>query len=511
MNAPAPQADATLTGWSLALASGVLAFANLMAVLDITIANVSVPYIAGGLAVSANEGTWVITSYGVAEAIAVPLTGWLAARFGPIRVFMSAMIGFGICSALCGIAPSFGMLVAFRVLQGFIGGPMIPLSQTLLLQIFPKQKAPQAMNLWAVGTVIGPVLGPILGGVLCDTWSWPWIFWVNVPATIIGAYIFWRTAGKRTTQTVRKPIDVIGLLLLVVWVGSLQIILDKGHELDWFGSPFIRSLSVMAAVGFGLFLIWELTDKHPIVDLTVFAARGYGIMLVVLCLCFGGYFASVVMSPLWMQSTMGYTATYAGVPTAMTGFTVLLLTGFVRKQMARHDNRGLICFGVLMLGAAMAWRSTFATNVTIYRIGLSHAFMGVGLAFFILPVFSTALGTLRPEQIAAGAGLLAFCRTTATAFAASLITTGWTDAATHNRSLILERLDDRLALEATSAAFSSVQDQLYKLNDLVQEQSVMLATNEMYALIANILFVIAFSVWLAPKAKQGAGAGAGGH
>jgi DHA2 family multidrug resistance protein len=505
------EANRPLSGLPLVLASGVLAFANLMAVLDVTIANVSVPYIAGGLAVSANEGTWVITSYGVAEAIAVPLTGWLAVRFGPIKVFMSAMIGFGICSALCGVASSFGALVAFRVLQGFIGGPMIPLSQTLLLQIFPKEKTGQAMNLWAVGTVIGPVLGPILGGVLCDTWSWPWIFWVNVPATIIGAYIFWRTVGARPTQTVRKPIDVVGLTLLIIWVGSLQIILDKGHELDWFGSPFICGLSVLAAIGFGLFLIWELTDAHPIVDLSVFAARGYGIMLVVLCLCFGGYFASVVMSPLWMQSVMGYTATYAGAPTAATGFTVLLLTGFVRKQMARYDNRGVICFGILMLGAAMAWRSTFATNVTISRIALSHAFMGLGLAFFILPVFSMALSTLRPEQIAAGAGMLAFCRTTATAFAASLITTGWTDASTRNRSLILERLDDRLALDATSAALGSVQEQLYTLNGMVQEQSVMLATNEMYALIATILFLLAFSVWLAPKPKPGAAAGAGGH
>ncbi|HVE00485.1 MAG TPA: DHA2 family efflux MFS transporter permease subunit, partial [Sphingomicrobium sp.] len=228
----------------LALSCLVLAFTNFMVVLDTTIANVSVAHIAGGLGISSSEGTWVITSYAVAEAICVPLTGWLAKRFGTVRVFALGMAGFGVFSLLCGMAWSLGSLIAFRIGQGLCGGPLMPISQTLLLSIFPKEKHAQATGIWAMTTIVAPILGPILGGTISDNWGWHWIFFINVPIAVIcsaGAMLLLRKAETRVEKT---PIDKVGMALLVLWVGALQLMLDLGREHDWFGDPFIVALAV---------------------------------------------------------------------------------------------------------------------------------------------------------------------------------------------------------------------------------------------------------------------------
>jgi MFS transporter, DHA2 family, multidrug resistance protein len=283
-----------LTGPALIIVSILLGLANTVAVLDITIANVSLPHIAGSFGVTTHEATWVITGYAIAEAITVPLTGWLVRRFGTVKVFVVAVSGFGLFSLLCGLSPNFDTLVPMRVLQGLSGGPMIPLTQTLLLQVYSKDKAGAAMGVWALGSVIGPVLGPILGGYICDNASWPWIFFINVPFTVLAGVLCWRFLRHRETTTERAPIDFVGLGLLVLWVGSLQIVLEKGREFDWLASPFIVALTIVAFIAFGVFLIWELTDEHPIVDLRVFATPGFGLSVAILCTVFGGFFANEV-------------------------------------------------------------------------------------------------------------------------------------------------------------------------------------------------------------------------
>src|SRR5687767_928239 len=228
-----------LTGPALYIAAILIGLGNFLVVLDTTIANVSIPTIAGNLGVSSAQGTWVITSYAVAEAITVPLTGWLAGRFGVVRVFVTCLMGFGFCSMLCGIAPSFSMLVLFRVMQGLCGGPMMPMSQTLLMSIFPKDKAAQALGIWSMTIVVAPICGPLLGGYISDNLHWSWIFLINVPVAAGISLLALRMFKSRETPTRRVPVDYVGLILLVVFVGSLQIMLDKGKELDWFGSPVI--------------------------------------------------------------------------------------------------------------------------------------------------------------------------------------------------------------------------------------------------------------------------------
>src|SRR5215469_8394337 len=260
----------SLQGGMLWVAGIVLALANFVAVLNMTIANVTVPNIAGALGAGSSQGTWVITSYAVAEAITVPLTGWLAGRFGAVRLFCIAVLLFGVFSLLCGLSTSLFMLLGMRVLQGMAGGPLMALSQTLLLRIFPKSQSMQAMGLWAMTTLLAPVVGPVLGGWLCDNYTWSYVFLINVPMALSFGVIAWSLLKRYQDPAVLKPVDRIGMLLLIIWVGALQIMLDEGKDKDWFSSMEIRVLAAIAVIGFLAFLIWELTEKNPIVDLRVF-------------------------------------------------------------------------------------------------------------------------------------------------------------------------------------------------------------------------------------------------
>src|SRR5437762_4256161 len=240
--APAPVNGASLpplTGGALVLGSVALSLATFMNVLDLSIANVSIPAISGDLGVSPNQGTWVITSFGVANAISLPLTGWLTRRYGQVRLFLAAVVLFVIASFLCALAPSIEFVILFRVLQGAVAGPMIPLSQSLLLASYPKSRAGMALALWAITTLVAPVVGPVLGGWITDNISWPWIFYINVPVGIGAALVTWGIYHRRETPTARVPVDTVGLGLLVIWVGALQVLLDQGRDLDWFNSAAI--------------------------------------------------------------------------------------------------------------------------------------------------------------------------------------------------------------------------------------------------------------------------------
>jgi DHA2 family multidrug resistance protein len=503
---------APLAGGTLILAGFLLAVGNFMVVLDTTIANVSVPSIAGGLAVSSSQGTWVITSYSVAEAIVVPLTGWLAGRFGAVRVFLLGMLGFGLFSALCGLAPSLSWLVAFRVLQGVCGGPIMPMSQTLLMRIFPPSQRAQAMGLWSMTTVVAPILGPILGGTLCDGIGWQWIFYINVPVVAVCAFFAWRTLRHHDTPTERRPIDLVGLALLITFVGSLQIMLDRGKELDWFGSPVIIGLAIIAAVGFAAFLIWELTDANPIVNLRVFRHRGFSTAVVTISLTFGAFFSSVVLIPLWLQTNMGYTATWAGYATAFGGMLAVVMSPIVAKLIGRIDARALVTFGVLTLGALSLYRSQLASNANFWFIALPFLAQGFAIPFFFIPTNQIALSAVPPNETAAAAGLSNFLRTTAAAFATSIITTLWENAGNSNHAELAGRLNDTGGVINTFTSAGLNPDQaLGQLDGILQGQSVMLATDQMFVITTLVFVVAGLAVWLGPKPKLGGGPMSGGH
>ncbi|MEO8600196.1 MAG: DHA2 family efflux MFS transporter permease subunit, partial [bacterium] len=265
-----------LTGTQLALGTLAVSLAVFMNVLDSSIANVSIPAISGDMGVSPQQGTWVITSFVVANAISMPLTGWLTTRFGQVRLFMASILLFVISSWMCGLAPNIETLIAARILQGAVAGPMIPLSQTLLLASYPAAKSGMALALWGMTTLVAPIMGPLLGGWISDNYSWSWIFYINIPVGAFTLWITWLIYRERESSTRSLPIDKIGLALLVIWVGSLQLMLDKGKELDWFSSGEIVLLAAVALIGFIYFIIWELGDAHPVVDLSLFKGKTVG-------------------------------------------------------------------------------------------------------------------------------------------------------------------------------------------------------------------------------------------
>jgi len=506
--------DAPLQGAMLWLTAVMLAMANFIAVLDMTIANVSMASIAGSLGISSSQGTWVITSYSVAEAIVVPLTGWLAARFGAVRVFTTAMMLFGAFSALCGLSHSLEMLVFGRIMQGLSGGCLMPLSQTLLSRIFPKERAPAAMALWAMTTLVAPVLGPILGGSICDNLSWPFIFFINVPIALGCAPLITRMLKCFESAKIKAPIDIVGLVLLVVFVGALQIMLDIGKDHDWFAAVEIRALAAIAVIGFLAFLAWELTDNNPIVDLRVFRHRGFTAAVFTLSLGYGSMFGANVLTPLWLQSYMGYTSTWAGMTTAWSGTTAVLMAPIAGMMMARKlDPRRIVFFGLMWIAAVMLLRTYVTMDVTYWQIAVPLILMGFGLPLFFVPLTALSLGSVEEHETASGAGLQNFLRTMSGAITTSLVTTAWDDktvAAHAELAGVADRSGDTLR---TLAASGMSQDAaVSQLNNLVQSQSVMIATNQLMFVVAVAFAVAACAIWLAPRPSRAIDpASAGGH
>src|SRR5215471_894502 len=481
----APAAPQPLHGPRLAVGAIALSLATFMNVLDTSIANVSIPSIAGDLGVSPDQGTWVITSFGVANAISLPLTGWLTRRFGQVKLFTASTLLFVLASFLCGLAPSLSLLVLFRVLQGAVAGPMIPLSQALLLASYPKNRAGTALAMWAMTTLVAPVVGPVLGGWITDNISWPWIFYINVPVGIGAALATWGIYRKRETPTAKVPVDAIGLSLLIIWVGAMQIMLDKGKDLDWFNSPTILALACVAVVGLAIFVIWELTEEHPIVDLSLFRSRNFTVSTIAMLFAYGLFFGNVVLLPLWLQQYMGYTATLAGWVLAPVGFLAIVLSPVVGRYNDRVDPRILVTISFAIFALVLFMRAHFNTNATIGTLMLPTVIQGAGMAAFFIPLVSISLSGMAPERIPAASGLFNFARITAGAVGTSITTTLWDRRATLHHAQLIERLGT--GDPATAAALGTLHsgglsaDQSYAmLNRIVDTQAFMLSADDIF-------------------------------
>jgi DHA2 family multidrug resistance protein len=503
-----------LVGSALALVTIALALGNFMEVLDTTIANVAVPHIAGDLGVSPTQATWVITSYAVANAVSVLLSGWLAQRFGQVRVFVSAVLLFTLASWLCGLAPNFEFLLEFRVMQGSVSGLMVPLSQTLLLSAYPPKKQGVALAIWGMTIVVAPVIGPILGGWITDTASWPWIFYINVPVGIGVALLTRHLLAGRETPTRKLPVDTVGLALIVIWVGALQIMLDKGNELDWFDSRFIDTLAIVAALGLALFVAWELTEAHPIVDLRLFKLRNFTAGTLSVSLGFSVFFGNVVLLPLWLQTQMSYTSTWAGLVVAPYGILAFLLSPAVGRNLGRVDPRlfATAAFGIFAL--ASFWRADFTSDADFRALALPQLLQGAGIAMYFTPLMAISIGGLSPERMAFGSGLANFFRTTAGSFGASRVTTFWQRREAVHRTHLVE------SITAYSPHTSGAVAQLHhagltsdqaigQINAALTHQSTLLAATDLFWLSGWLFLLLIVSVWFA-KRPFGA-APVGGH
>ncbi|MHB8535279.1 MAG: DHA2 family efflux MFS transporter permease subunit [Sulfuricaulis sp.] len=504
------------TGLPLVLITIGLSLGTFMQVLDTSIANVSIPAIAGDLAASPNQGTWVITSFAVSNAIMLPLTGWLARRVGEVRLFVTSLIVFTIASWLCGLATSLPLLIAFRVLQGAVAGPLIPLSQSLLLANYPPNKKGMALALWSMTVIVAPIFGPIMGGWITDNISWPWIFYINIPVGLMSALITWQLLRHRDTPTVRNPIDGVGLALLVVGIGSLQILLDKGNEMSWFGSSFIVTLAVIATVTLAFFLVWELTEKHPIVDLHLFLNRNFAIGTIVLSLAYLTFFGNMVILPLWLQTQMGYTATWAGLAAAPIGLLSLVFSPIMGRYMHRVDLRLLATFSFLIFAGVSFWTSGFNTDITYANLFWPRFLQGLGVAFFFVPLTSMSLSGLAPRDIASGAGLANFTRILAGSFGTSLSITLWDRRASLHYSQLVEHVNNanpisHQALDQLQSLAGSAEAGLAMMSRLIDKQAVMLATDDIFWLSGCIFLALIAVLWFARPAPHGAEAPGGAH
>ena len=488
-----------MTGARLAMAAAALSFGNFMVVLDTTIANVAMPTISGDLGVSTTEGTWIITAYAVAEAITVPLTGWLSRRFGEVRLFTACVIAFVIFSILCGVSGTLGLLVLFRILQGFAGGPIIPLSSTLLISVFPKEKSNIALAIWGMTTVVAPIFGPILGGYLSDNYHWGWIFYIN---TFFGGAVgsgAWWLLHRRETPIARSRIDIVGLMLLVVFVAAFQIMIDKGRELDWFASSFIVWMAIVAGIALVALILWELTDEDPVIDLSVFRNRTWLVSTLSLGLMFGLFFGNIVLTPLWLQQMMGYTATWAGFATAPMGILAVVTAPIVGRLMGKIDPRIIVTYGMVVLATSFFMRAHLNAQADFMSVAIPMFVLGAGVPACLVTLTSLGVSELPAEKIANGSGLQNFIRIMAMAIGASLTSTYWENAAKANRAELVAIIDPRIApadlpgLQPGSGvtAFSRMTDM----------QAVMLATNDFYAMATILILFFAGMIWLAKRPK----------
>ena len=506
-----------LTGGPLVMGTIALSLATFMNVLDTSIANVSIPAISGDLGVSPSQGTWVITSFAVANAISVPLTGWLTQRFGQVRLFTASVFLFVMASWLCGLAPNMGMLIAFRVLQGFVAGPMIPLSQTLLLASYPAAKAGTAMAMWAMTVLVAPVAGPLLGGWITDNISWPWIFYINIPVGLIAAGLTWSIYHKRDPGPRRVPLDYIGLGLLVLFVGAMQIMIDKGKELDWFNSGEIVGLAVTAVVAFLFFLAWELTDRHPVVDLRLFVRRNFLVGTVSLSLAYGLFFGNVVLLPLWLQQYMGYTATWAGLATAPVGILAIMLSPWVGKNVGKIDPRKLATVAFVGFGVVLWMRSGFNTQADFNTILIPTVLQGAAMAFFFIPLQAIVFSGLEPERMPSAAGLSNFVRITMGAVGTSLFTTLWENRAILHHAQLAESITTtndaatQLTAQLTTSGFSAAQIAA-NMNRMIDQQAYTMAVTDVFYMSSLLFFALVAVVWFAhPQKGKAAAGGAGAH
>ncbi len=432
--------------WLIAV---VVALAAFMEVLDTSIANVALPYLAGNLGSSNDESTWVLTSYLVSNAIVLPISGWLAGAVGRKRFFMLCLFVFTGSSVLCGLAPSLGVLLFFRVLQGAGGGGLQPMAQAILADTFPPEKRGLAFALYGITTIVAPTVGPTLGGWITFNYSWRWIFFINIPVGLVTLILVSRFVEDppylARQRAAGVKLDYVGIALLTLGVGALQVLLDKGQEDDWFGSRFITSLAVISAVCLVALVIWEWFQKAPIVDVHLFRNFNFASSSLMMFTLGILLFSSLVMMPQFLQTLVGYTSQLAGLAISAGSLALLFEMPLVGKLTTKVQARYLIAFGWLVLSMAMLYSTRRIDLLISFRAALwLRVAQAIGLGFLFVPITLVAYNGIPPEKNNAVAGLINFMRNMGSSVGTSLVTTLIARRSQHHQARLVEhvRLDD---------------------------------------------------------------------
>lgn len=476
--------------------------ATFMEILDTTVVNVSIQHIAGSMAATVEEGTWVVTSYLVSNAIILPMSGWLANRFGRRRLILACVAGFTVTSVLCAVSTSLEWLIVFRVLQGLTGGGMQPLAQAIMLESFPKEKHGHAMAAYGLGIILAPILGPMLGGYITDNYSWRWIFYLNAPVGVLSLVLMLKFVWDPPYIRPQKGgVDLWGMGFLAVGLGSLQVVLDTGQRKDWFASDFIRFYAALCVFGLILLVIRELWTEHPVVDLralkdTTFSAGVFLISIIGFIL-----YASLVLLPIYLQTLLGYPAYTAGLALSPRGLGSLCTMPIVGVLTSKTDPRRILGFGFTVCALTMLDLSHLNTNAGYWDIFWPQVFQGVGLSCLFIPLMAVSMSRIPKERMGNATSIFNLTRNIGGSFGIAVMTTFLTRRNQFHyvrlgESLTAGNLGTQQAFEGLKAWFRTHGDDPYTagqralgaLHGMLQRQAAMLSFVEAFWVMAIMFF-----------------------
>src|SRR3954454_1886629 len=499
-------------------------FATFMEVLDTTVVNVSLPHIAGNLSATIDESTWVLTSYLVANAIILPMTGWLARNFGRKRLLMASVTGFTAASFLCGLAPNLTSLVVFRLIQGATGGAMQPLSQAVLLEAFPPHERGKAMGFWGLGIVVAPIVGPVIGGWLTDTYSWRWVFYINLPVGIASLvmtqlFVFDPPYLRRETQ----KIDYWGIGLLALWIGTLQLALDLGQERDWFSSVFISGLVFVSAGGLIAFLVRELMASEPVVDLRVFQIRSYSTGVFLMTSLGFVLYGSLVLLPIMLQTLLGYPSLQAGIAMAPRGMGSMLGMPMVGLLIGKTDSRLMVAFGLILGAITLIWLGQLNLNAGYWDIFWPQFLQGLGLSAIFVPLTTISMDRIAREKMGNATSLFNLMRNLGGSVGIAMTATMLSRQQQAYVNILGSNVDayspaSRGAFEAARAGFmargaditTATQRAYASLFGSVQQQASMVSFVLLFRIL-GVIFLLLLPLILLMKRPRGGGGAVAAH
>jgi len=488
-----------------------LALATFLIVLDYSIANVSIPYISGDLAVSNEQGTYVITSFAVGNSIGLPITGWLTKRVGAVRLITISILLFVVFSWACGSAPNFQFLVVSRFLQGLVSGPLIPLSQTLIITTNPPEKKNRVLALWSAVVVAAPIVGPILGGWISYDYTWPWIFYINLPVGIVSAIAIWILLKKRETAISQEPLDWVALLFLAIFVSCLQVFLDKGEQYDWFNSIWMRTFFITSCISFFLMILWSINVERPLLELRLFKIPSYAVSVLFMGISYSIYFGSVVLIPLWLQENMGYTAIWAGLAVCPIGIAPMLFADMSGRLVNKIGSVIPLAICFVLFAVSCFYTAFFDTDVDIYVIGFSRFLLGLALVFFITPLFSLNVRDIPNEKLASGTGMFHFVRAMMGGVGTSVFTTIWVRRSAYHHQVLGESVtpftpQSNLYFDKLNDLGINGSQALEITNNVVNNQAAVLAINDCFWLMGWIFLSLMILLPLGKRKKTQTGA-----
>jgi DHA2 family multidrug resistance protein len=498
--------------WLIAVA---VMLATFMEVLDTSIASVALPYIGGNLGATPSEATWVLTSYLVSNAIVLPASGWLSRYFGRKRFLLTSIVIFSFSSFLCGVATSLPMLILARVLQGAGGGALQPLAQSIMLESFPPAKRGTAMAVYGIGVICAPILGPTLGGWLTDTWSWRWAFYINIPISIVAVVMISWFVDDPPWIRQDKPgrIDSVGFGFMALGLATLQILLDKGQEEDWFGSGFMRWMAVISACSLLFFIFWELRVKDPIVNLRILKNRNFSVACALFFMFGAAIYGLITLQPLFLQTLMGYTALEAGLTVSPRGIGAFVALFMVGALIGRLGGRKLAAFGFVVFALGAYLFSRMSLEMARSSIISPNIISGFGTGFIFVPLTTVGLGTLRNDQIGNAAGIQNLVRNIGGSVGISFVSTMLERFAQAHQAFMTARvsalspvyLQKLGALQgALQSHFSPADARLRAegvIYNMVHQQTSYWAYVELFYVFMWLGLASALGVWLLKKVK----------